>query len=120
MTKKEAIKKLNELKAMNLPKMSYEDIKQTIERRGLELSNEQIKICDEYMNRFAKLDDPHKCLWCGSSRYEWGILHGSAYCAKCGWEYRVYHYIKDENGNDILSRIEAVLQYHPDGFSVNE
>jgi hypothetical protein len=121
MNRNETIDKLNKLKSQNLPRMSYEDIQSIIEKRGLKLTEEQIDICNKYLNSFVKLDNPHKCLMCEKSSYSWGLCHGMAYCDECGWQYRIYHYIEDESKSNIVGgRIEMTLQYHPDCFSVEE
>jgi hypothetical protein len=115
MTHEEATQKLNSLKALNLPKMAYEDIKDQLPG----LSEDQINSTNEYLAGFAKLDKGI-CLWCDTERpsVTWGIQHGMAHCVGCGWDFKVYHYLKDKNGKEV--RVSRYLQYHPDCFNVEE
>jgi len=120
MNKEEIIERLVELQKQEFTRMSYYDIEPLIKSRRINPTAAQINIIDKYMNRFVKLDKPHTCLLCGGNDYSWGLQHGSAYCT-CGWEYRLYHYIEDEEGNNLTGgRIEMALQYHPDSYSVAE
>jgi hypothetical protein len=119
MTKDKAIAKLTELKGLNLPKMAIVDIAQTLEARKVTLGDNQIEVVEKYLSKFVNLDNPHKCLFCGSSSYEWGLEHGTAHCRACSWEYRLYHYIEDDQGNSLVGgRLDIVLQYHPDCYVV--
>lgn len=46
--------------------------------------------------------------------FEWGLVHGEGHCRKCRWPARAHHFVKDEQGEEILSLTNVVLQYHPD------
>lgn len=46
--------------------------------------------------------------------FEWGITHGEGHCRNCGWPTRAYHFIKDADGNDLMTLRGVLLQYHPD------
>lgn len=53
----------------------------------------------------------------GSAGFTWGLVHGEGHCRKCGWPARLYHFIKDENGADMVTIRNLLLQYHPDFVS---
>lgn len=119
MTREEQIQKLKDLKAMNLPKMNYVDIKEGYEKRHGIPDEKIIGYINTELEKFVKAETD-TCLWCGANHgYQWGLLHGSAYCNDCGWEYRVYHYIKDTEDKDIV-KLTMALQYHPDCFEIDE
>lgn len=50
----------------------------------------------------------------GRGGFEWSIVHGEGHCRCCRWPARAYHYIKDANGEDLMTIRNLVLQYHPD------
>jgi len=113
MEREEIIIRLRELKNMNIPKMSYEDIKKDNDN----YTEQQIEEINNKLNSFCKLEDQSVCLLCGEqSRFQWGIAHGEASCV-CGWEMRAKHYIKDEIGKDKLF-CRSGFQYHPDCYSI--
>jgi hypothetical protein len=69
--------------------------------------------------------DNHPCLNCGEeqtgltaqmlgSGFTWGIAHGEGFCGNCKWPARLYHFIKDANGNEVTTIRGFLLQYHPD------
>lgn len=101
-----------------------------------------IKALDDYFFSFAqipieKADDgktiiaKQPCLKCseplsggglaesffGKGGFEWGLAHGEGHCRGCGWPARAYHFIKDADGNDVMTIRNIVLQYHPDFVS---
>jgi len=126
--REEVINRLKEIKAMQLPKMSYAKFK---EYYGIissfEETEENIKIMDEY---FCKFLDPRNdyigngCWLCGSKNVclSWGLAHGIAYSDCCGLSYKKYHYPDDicKDRKLFNNRVDISLQYHPDGFEINE
>lgn len=87
-----------------------------------------------YFHRFAKPTMPnHTCLRCGrpltgglaavlmdDGGFEWGLAHGHGHCRKCGWPATAYHFIKDRDGNDLMTVRGVVLQIHPDDIELRE
>lgn len=71
------------------------------------------------------VEDGHPCLKCGEpltgllsaltgGGFTWGLVHGEGNCRNCGWPARAYHYIKDLDGNKLMTIQPFVIQYHPD------
>lgn len=68
----------------------------------------------------------HPCLKCdepltgmvammlGKGGFTWGIAHGEGFCRNCRWPARAYHFIKYEDGRDLATLRNFILQYHPD------
>ncbi|NIR76735.1 MAG: hypothetical protein GWN53_17025 [Gammaproteobacteria bacterium] len=60
------------------------------------------------------------CIGCGEvlngfmGTFQYGIVHGEGTCSNCGYPCRTHHYIKDEDGEELLSLTGYLLQYHPD------
>lgn len=96
---------------------------------------EHIKIFDEYFSGFVAIpikdEDGKKtfqtqfCVGCdqpltgfvalvGRGGFRWGIAHGHGNCAGCGWPCIAHHFIKDADGNDVLTLHNFILQVHPD------
>ena len=128
MDREETIKKLHEVQAMKLPHMTYEKYKEYYGNIvGFEETEENIKIMDTYFDRFL---DPRNdyigngCWLCGSKEVtlQWGMVHGIAYSDCCGLSYVEYHYPDDicKDKKLLNSRLNVSLQYHPDGFDINE
>lgn len=53
----------------------------------------------------------------GKGGFTWGIAHGEGFCANCRWPARAHHFIKDANGEGVVTLRNFVLQYHPDFVS---
>ena len=51
--------------------------------------------------------------WNGGG-FKWGLVHGEGQCSECGWPARMYHFIKDAAGDDLVTLRNILLQYHPD------
>lgn len=128
MEKDEVIKRLNEVKAMKLPKMSYEKLKEYgYKPSDFEETDENIKLMDEYLGKFL---DPRNeqigngCWLCGNRpvSISWGLAHGVAYSNCCGMDYIQYHYPDDVSKEKKLfkNKINISLQYHPEGFVIED
>ncbi len=71
-------------------------------------------------HQFADPGEKGECLNCGRQQggflgaFTWGIIHGEGSCV-CGWPARAYHFVKMPDGDE--KRVQALLQYHPDGVS---
>lgn len=50
----------------------------------------------------------------GDGGFTWGLVHGEGHCRSCGWPARLYHFIKDSDGEELLMLRNVLLQYHPD------
>lgn len=128
MNRGETIQRLNEVKALNLPKMSYEKLKEYgYKPSDFEETEENIKVMDEYLGNFL---DPRNeqfgngCWICGNRpvSLSWGLVHGVAYSDCCGLSYVAYHYPDDicKEKKLFKDRINMSLQYHPEGFDIEE
>lgn len=69
-----------------------------------------------HLEHFARPSDENlPCLKCGKHQvhyFRWGLQHGVGNCSGCGWPARLYHFVKDAEGQE--TRIVRLLQYHPD------
>jgi hypothetical protein len=73
----------------------------------------------DYAANFAEPLLEQKCLYCGESyTFTWGLTHGEGHCTECGWPARLYHFIKDESGNE--TRVVKLLQVHPDAIDADK
>lgn len=82
-----------------------------------------------YLAAFAaptKKDETNLCFHCGEAfngglaqqlfgngGFEWGLTHGDGYCKCCGWPARLYHFIRDRHGDDLITMRHIVLPYLP-------
>jgi hypothetical protein len=90
-----------------------------------------IAALDKYFSQFVALpikDDEdgkpqvqtQKCAGCGEmltgifGTWRWGIAHGAGLCGGCGWPSYGHHFIRDENGEDVVTLRGVILQVHPD------
>ena len=94
---------------------------------------------DEYFPQFAQppgaiaddgmyqVSDGHPCLKCGEQLqgsmvqqligkggFTWGLAHGAGHCKECGWPARLYHFLTDKDGKEVLTLRNVLLQVHPD------
>jgi hypothetical protein len=106
MNKEETMKRLEE--AQILPVATTQDLK------GIPSWVSEEKLT-EYLQDFVK--PTGTCWLCEKELYiEWGLAHGVARCTNCGIDSRVYHYLKDNDGQE--RKLEISLQYHPKNYSV--
>jgi hypothetical protein len=90
-----------------------------------------IAALDKYFSQFVavplKNDENGKpqmqtqqCVGCGESltgflgTWRWAIAHGVGECARCHWPSLGHHSIKDDDGEELLTLHNFVLQIHPD------
>lgn len=90
-----------------------------------------IAALDKYFSRFVALEmkadhngkpdiATQNCVGCGDiltgllGGWRWSIAHGDGECGNCGWPSRGHHFIKDENGDDLVTLRHFILQVHPD------
>lgn len=67
----------------------------------------------DYSDKFAEPTPDNRCLCCGvRGSFTWALTHGEGCCHYCGWPARLYHFVKDDAGNE--RRIVRLLWYHPD------
>lgn len=110
----EAMKnQLKQLKLLQVPKMSFDDIRYLTD---INFSDSEINYINRYLEKFAKKECDN-CICCGGKIYQWSIVNGVAECVNCGWECVIVHVIKDENDNNILE-FNMPLQYHPDVYEI--
>lgn len=118
----EVINKLNELKAKNLPHVTIESFREMNklfnERIDYATDEEREKI-EEYLSVFYNdvNDEGIKCIF-NEERpiLTWGLAHGEMYDTNTGLNWRFYHYLTIDGTE---SRYERALQYHPDGYNIN-
>lgn len=97
---------------------------------------------DSYFSHFCAVEikdnadgkpefQPQPCVNCGETLtgmmaffgrggFEWGIRHGEGHCAKCKWPAVGHHFIKDEDGKEVVTLHNFILQVHPDFVSKRE
>lgn len=65
-----------------------------------------------------KCDEPLagglKSFLLGKGGFTWGLAHGAGFCQNCRWPARAHHFIKDADGDDVVTLRNFILQYHPD------
>lgn len=98
-----------------------------------------IKALDDYFSQFVAIGikeidgkkeiEPLTCVGCdealtgfaaallGKGGFEWGLVHGQGHCRNCGWPAFGHHFIKDEDGADVATLRNFILQVHPDFVS---
>jgi len=89
-----------------------------------ELDAETRTLIMDYLCKFAtRGKEELKCLRCGSQQegvrvvllgggFTWGLAHGEGHCSKCGWPARMYHEIRNPEG-ELVAGFTLLLQYHP-------
>jgi hypothetical protein len=115
---------LEEMKALNLPRLKAADI--TEPKEGQEIPAWYPAKLDEYLSHFVKPSEKDGCIRCETQQtdilgalmggFTWGIAHGEGFCGTCRWPARAYHFLKDDDGKDLLT-FRVLLQYHPDELS---
>lgn len=129
--KGEAMKTIEELRAMNLPRCTAKDIG-IVPKEGMELDQKAIDFIadlDAYLHKFAA---PSKrnwnsttvvwdCLNCGQmltglvGSFQWGIANGIGECGNCHWPCQALHRPVDRDGKEMFTDVvKWVLQAHPD------
>jgi hypothetical protein len=103
----------------SVPRMTPEKLLNGLETLDLDA---QIAL-REYFSMFAEPNEEGKCLKCGKVQggmmaallggFEYGLQHGEGRCGSCGWPGRACHYPKTEDGKEIFSLQDFILQYHP-------
>lgn len=54
----------------------------------------------------------------GRGGFQWGLAHGEGFCGNCRWLATVYHFVKDRDGNDLMTFRHVILQVHPDQIEI--
>lgn len=108
-------KKLEELKARNIPCMTY---KKLCEKRTLNASKEEIDAINEYFKSYceAGYNDGKDIFSDEECCFYWGLGHGEMLTNDNGMNRTYYHYLTI---NGERNRIEILLQYHPNGYSID-
>lgn len=52
--------------------------------------------------------------------YEWGLAHGEAHCSGCHWPARGHHFVKDDDGKELLTLHNAFMAYMPEYVEKSE
>lgn len=98
-------------------------------KEGAEPVPELLEDINAYLEPFAApilLDGKNMCPHCGhafngsitdhlfgSGGFEWGLAHGEGHCRCCRWPARLYHFVKDRHGEDLMTFRHLVLAYRP-------
>lgn len=98
-------------------------------KEGAEPVPEILEDIDAYLEPFAApilLDGKSLCHHCGhplsgglmeallgAGGFEWGLAHGEGHCRCCLWPARLYHFIKDRHGADLMTIRHIALSYRP-------
>lgn len=122
-SREEVLSKLNELKDKNLPHVTIESFRKMnklFDKRIDYATEEEIEKIEEYLSVFyddTNDGDIHKCIF-NEERpiLTWGLAHGEMYDTNTGLNWRFYHYLTIDGTE---SRYERALQYHPDGYNIN-
>jgi hypothetical protein len=96
---------------------------------------ELLEDIDAYLEPFAApilIDGKNMCPHCGHpfngsladtllgrGGFEWGLAHGEGHCGCCRWPARLYHFIKDRHGAELMTFRHLVLAYLPDDGAGN-
>lgn len=112
----------------------------TVIKAEADTGQDAIDSLDKYFSVFAQppgapnddgrfvVEKGHPCLKCGEKLndgwvnlmggsgggFKWGLAHGEGFCGMCHWPARAYHFVKDANGETLMTIRNIVLQYHPD------
>jgi hypothetical protein len=116
------IARLTELKAANMPHVTWHDVFVT----GIDELPE-LNATNEYFSRFVQVPVDERgcvlCVCCGAilaggllgvllgDTFRRTLTHGEGECRNCRWPSRALHY-----NVGPIRRLEAILQYHPDGI----
>ena len=90
-----------------------------------------IRALDRYFEHFVAVEieegadgkrefKSQKCVGCGEiltglfGTWRWALVHGEGQCGKCGWPSYGHHFIKGEDGKDLVTLRGLILQCHPD------
>ena len=121
----EVVNKLNELKAKNLPHVTIESFRKSNrlfdERIDYATDEERDKI-EEYLSAFYndanEENRVHKCIFNDEEPVlGWALFHGTMTDRNTGLDWRAYHYLTIDGTE---SRYKHIMQYHPDGYDINE
>lgn len=96
---------------------------------GKEPPVEMLEDIDAYLEPFAApilIDGKNLCPHCGhpfngslmdsllgAGGFEWGLAHGEGRCRCCRWPARLYHFVKDRRGDELMTFRHLVLAYRP-------
>ncbi len=121
---------MDQVRTLNRPRATGEGLKLTVAAKedappeGIAYAAEAQRRIDEYLSRFVAPEEDGGCIVCGAvqggffGEARWGLAHGEARCARCGYPCRALHYIKLDDGADGEKPGEItlpyILQYHPD------
>jgi len=81
-------------------------IKEAVNGGKPEIQEQRCVGCDEVLTGFMSM--------LGRGGFRWGLAHGHGHCAGCGWPVVAHHFVKDENGEDLITLQNFILQVHPD------
>ena len=74
-----------------------------------------IEALDEHFRHY--LSPNSKCPGCNnwiSATFRWALTRGQGLCGECGWPATGHHFIKDKDGQQIMSLTYFCLLVHPD------
>ncbi len=126
--------KLDELRK-SVPHCTLDDIARVDDR----LDPKVREVIEKYLNEFARPPgqdekgfESHPCLHCGfpligsmvyqliggRGGFQWGYVHGHGWCKECRWPTVGHHFIKDDDGKEVMSVKNFLLQVHPSNVSL--
>lgn len=116
------IKKLNELKSINIPKMTLDyavKLCRISQSSVNDASQEEIDAANNYFSKFCQYGyNDNKDIFSNEECYfYWGLRHGDMITDDNGMGRTYYHYV--ELGG-VRRKIELLLQLHPDEYEIED
>lgn len=106
----------------SVPKLDW----RSVINAGPDTPVETIAALDDYFSHFVAVEitdnkiQSQKCVGCEKDltgffgTWRWAIAQGSGQCGHCGWPSNGHHFIRDADGNEIVTLRNFILQIHPD------
>lgn len=114
-SREQITEKLRELKAKNLPKMTWDLFQKRYGLTYKDLDVKEVEALDDYLSHFADVTNT-TCIFSDEApELQMALSHGMAIDKNTGLSWRVVHYLTIK-GKEI--RFDKVLQYHPDDYSI--
>lgn len=82
------------------------------------IAPEHLATFNAHLRHYAAPNKEQECAACGTRySFQWGLQYGEGHCYECGWPATLYHFVKDDHGNDLFVIRGLLLWYHPDEIS---
>jgi hypothetical protein len=121
---------LNKEELLALPKLDYRTFLTLSEEIPDEDTARQIKLIENYFAGFCPISTEENigfpCPACGVylgglfGSFKYGIQHGWGFCGTCLWPCVMHHYLKDEDGSQLLSLTNFLLALHPSKVDIDK